>query len=144
MLDPETLRSLRKQVASCVTGDRALLDELLEEVRPLVGTSVSYSARDQVSHACPEAFAADLKGVWRKLAACAAPNARMVIRFGSINDRPVDPGSLIRSSIYGTEWRIDTVRNAGFSSTGRRQAPYFAGNLGPAIEELDVWCRLTR
>lgn len=103
---------------------------------------VSYSAEGQVRHDSPEAFADDLRGVWRELAACAAPDARMVIRFGSINDRPVDPSALVRSSIWGTAWRVETVKNAGLSSTGRRQAPYFAGNLGPAIEEVDVWCRL--
>jgi hypothetical protein len=35
VIDPETLGQLRTQVAGCVAGDRGLLDQLLEEVRPL-------------------------------------------------------------------------------------------------------------
>jgi SAM-dependent methyltransferase len=103
---------------------------------------VCYTAESQVGHRSPEAFAADLAAVWTRLAEHVAANARMVIRFGAINDRPVDPASIIRTSIMPTPWRIVHMRKAGLASSGRRQAISFRGMIPPAVEELDVYCRL--
>ena len=104
--------------------------------------TVCYTAEAQVGHRSPEAFAADLSVVWTRLAQHVAPDARLVIRFGAINDRPVDPASIIRASIMLTPWRVVHMRKAGLASSGRRQAISFSGMIPPAVEELDVYCRL--
>jgi hypothetical protein len=49
MLDPETLAELTAQIADRVAGDRALLDELLEEVRPLSTKQIRISPRSTTS-----------------------------------------------------------------------------------------------
>jgi hypothetical protein len=106
--------------------------------------AVCYTADAQVSHASPEKFAADLAIVWGRLAEHAAPDARMVIRFGAINDRPVDPRELVKASVAPTPWRVVYARKAGVASSGRRQAISFRRAVSPAVEEIDVYCRLTR
>jgi hypothetical protein len=103
---------------------------------------VSYTADTQVTHASPEKFAADLAKVWNRLADQAASDARMIVRFGAINDRPVDPVSIIRQSLQQTPWRVVHMRDAGLSSSGRRQASSFNEDVSPALEEVDISCRL--
>ena len=104
--------------------------------------SVCYTAEAQVDHGSPEKFANDLATVWSRLEPVAAADARMVIRFGAINDRPVDPADIVRASIAPTGWRIVHIRKAGVASRGRRQAETFRGAISPAVEEIDVYCRL--
>ncbi len=103
---------------------------------------VCYTAESQVGHRSPESFAADLAVVWTRLAKHVAADARMVVRFGAINDRPVEPASIIRASILPTPWRIVHMRKAGLASSGRRQAVSFREMIPPPVEELDVYCRL--
>jgi hypothetical protein len=103
---------------------------------------VSYTAESQISHGSPEKFADDLTKVWARLAEHAAPDARMVIRFGAINDRPLHPTTLIKASLAKTPWRAVKTFPAGFASSGRRQATSFNGGVAPALEEVDVHCRL--
>jgi hypothetical protein len=105
---------------------------------------VCYTADAQVSHASHDRFAADLGTVWRGLANHAAPGARLVIRFGAINDRPIDPEALIKTSLAGTNWRVVYKRSAGGATNGRRQVVSFRGNVAPAIDEVDVFCKLVR
>jgi hypothetical protein len=64
----------------------------------------------------------------------------MVVRFGAINDRKVDPRELIRDSFDNSPWRMVTLRSAGSASIGKRQADQFASST--AIEEYDVWATL--
>jgi hypothetical protein len=59
---------------------------------------VCYSAQTQVTHGSPEKFAADLRLVWEQLARHCSPDARLVVRFGAINDRPVFSVALRRCS----------------------------------------------
>jgi hypothetical protein len=49
LLDPDTLAALRVEVQNSVTGDRHLLEELLEEVRPLVSTQHRIQPRSTTS-----------------------------------------------------------------------------------------------
>lgn len=103
---------------------------------------VEYPTEDQLSHASPERFAADMGLVFNRLVPYCSKRARMVIRFGSINDRPVDALKLTRAALRQSGWRIDKVRSAGIASAGRRQMESFATTLQPARTEYDVWCSL--
>ncbi len=66
----------------------------------------------------------------------------MVIRFGAINDRPVDPIAMVKSSLDGSGWKINTIRPAGTALDGRRQAATFVNAKRPRSQEMDVYCKL--
>ncbi len=101
--------------------------------------TVDYTNRDQVAHSSVENFIFDLHQVWRNAALVCVENARMVIRFGSIRHRRVDPLELIKSSLHNSGWRIMTVRKAGTASEGRRQADTFLPNKSSPTVEYDIW-----
>jgi hypothetical protein len=104
---------------------------------------VNYSRGGQISHNGPEAFIQDLRAVWSNLAAIARPDARLVIRFGGINERRhVKPLALLKESLHHTPWRTKTIIPAGSASRGRRQAETFFADQQKAIEEHDLWARL--
>ena len=103
---------------------------------------VVYTSKQQVRHSSPAEFAEDLSLVWNALQEAAAPDAKLVFRFGAINDRPVSAKRIARTSLRGTRWRIDEVRSAGRACYGRRQAQYFRRTSKPALTEIDVWCSL--
>lgn len=100
---------------------------------------VDYSNREQIVHSSAENFAADLNAVWVNAANFCAERARMVIRFGSINDRQVNAINLVRDSLDGSGWRIVTLRNAGTATEGKRQADAFLRTKSQAVVEYDVW-----
>ena len=100
---------------------------------------VDYSTQGQISHAGPEVFALQLREVWRNIGVLCAAGARMVVRFGAINDRKVDALELLKLSLQGSGWEIVNVQSAGSASRGRRQALHFAPSGKGAIEEYDVW-----
>ena len=60
---------------------------------------VDYDAGSQLKHSNPAVFASQLRAVWQNVSAVVSRDARMVIRFGSINDRPVDPRTIIKESL---------------------------------------------
>src|SRR5208337_4652015 len=86
---------------------------------------VNYLCDGQMRHSSPTDFAEDLSLVWNSLAEAAAPDAKLVFRFGAINDRPVSARKLARDSLRGTRWRIDEIRSAGRASYGKKQARSF-------------------
>jgi len=104
---------------------------------------VDYSMAGQLAHSGPEVFADQLRQVWANVGAVCAPGARMVIRFGAINDRKVEPLPLLLTSLAGSGWEVLDVRPAGTAARGRRQALHFARTRSRALEEHDVravWC----
>jgi hypothetical protein len=105
------------------------------------GTSdVCYSNENQLSHGSRKEFADGLRKVWVNCAAVAGPGAKMIIRFGAINDRKLDPREFVKDSLANTDWRILTGRTAGSASGGRRQANQFGSeDSTPPIAEYDVW-----
>jgi hypothetical protein len=103
---------------------------------------VSYSSDGQMRHSSPADFAEDLFLVWSSLAEAAAPDAKLVFRFGAINDRPVSVKQLVCASLRGSRWQVDDIRSAGRASYGRRQAQSFNRSSKPAMTEIDVWCSL--
>src|SRR5450631_4398866 len=96
----------------------------------------------QVSHSSPINFANALKSVWQNIIPISHTNVHMVIRFGGINDRKADPLAIIKQSLERTQWVIDKIESAGFSSAGRRQALHFSNPNKKPLEEYDIWVSL--
>ena len=109
------------------------------------GTSdVCYSNENQLSHGSRKEFADGLRKVWVNCATVARPGAKLIIRFGAINDRKLDPRELVKDSLANTDWRILTGRDAGSASGGRRQANQFGPeDSTPALAEYDLWAEKT-
>ncbi len=96
----------------------------------------------EIDHGSADAFAGDLRKVWSGLATCATETARLVIRFGGIADRDVNPVKLLKTSLMDSGWRLTTVVSAGDANAGRRQATQFVHG-GPAPkEEHDFYAEL--
>ncbi|MBL0869723.1 MAG: DNA modification methylase [Phycisphaerales bacterium] len=103
--------------------------------------TVDYSNAHQLAHTSQTVFGDGLRQVWSNCASVAKPGCRLVVRFGAINDRKVDPAQLIKESLQDSAWRLLTLRNAGSASAGKRQADTFVSSSDP-IEEYDVWATL--
>ncbi|HOI07219.1 MAG TPA: DNA methyltransferase [Deltaproteobacteria bacterium] len=101
--------------------------------------AVDYTNHTQIAHSSPEDFATDLRQVWRNAENVCAEDAKMVIRFGGITDRHVDPLNLIKSSLNDSGWRITTIREAGSATEGKRQADAFLRTKSKPMVEYDVW-----
>lgn len=106
--------------------------------------TVEYRQPDQLSHESPEHFAEQLGLIWRNVAAACADGAQYAIRFGGIHDRRAAPRSILMDSFEasGRRMRVTTIRSAGLSSVGKRQADQFKRKLNAPIEELDYFIRL--
>jgi len=100
----------------------------------------NYAEAEQLSHASADAFADDLAKVWNNVARRASEDCNLVVRFGAINDRKVDPVELLRNSLSDSGWRITTIHPAGRPPRGRRQADHF-GTTSDILDEYDVWAR---
>ncbi len=72
-----------------------------------------------------------------------ASGASLVIRFGGITDRRVDPLGLIEESLVDTRWKIFNAEDAGSASHGKRQADLFLRNRSQPVTEYDIWARLS-
>lgn len=107
-------------------------------------SEVQYTSESQLQHTSPEEFAEQLSDVWENVGRSAVPGAHMVVRFGGIHDRNVDPRDLLRESVRSTEcgWRLVTTRSAGLATTGKRQAQQFRRQLKTPMEEYDAFLRL--
>lgn len=101
---------------------------------------VHYSMENQIRHTSPELFADQLRRVWRHTGQACVPGARMVIRFGAINDRKADPRQVIALSLEGSGWKTIAIASAGSAAMGRRQAAHFGRTRTTPLEEFDVWC----
>lgn len=88
----------------------------------------------EIAHSSANSFADELRKVWIGLASHAAADAKLVVRFGGIADRDVDPTELLKASLQNSGWRLTTVVSAGNANAGRRQATQFV-HRGPAPKE---------
>jgi hypothetical protein len=100
---------------------------------------VDYSYGIQLSHRTLDVFVADLKKVWQNVADVSDDHARLVFRFGAINDRLLDPRDVIFQSLKDTPWRLRTIVDAGTARLGKRQSDLFVCRPEPPIVELDAW-----
>ena len=105
-------------------------------------STVDYTQQGQLLHSSQDQFAADLAKVWRRVGDVCLPNATMVVRFGTIHDRVINPLELLGASLDLSDWKITNVNPAGSARDGRRQADHFVRNGGPASPEYDVWAAL--
>jgi hypothetical protein len=104
---------------------------------------VHYATTGQLEHSSPEAYGRQLQKVWQNAASVCRSKARMVIRFGGIRDRDVEPRDLIQLSLRDSGWRLLTVHQAGTASLGKRQAESFLAESSNPVSEYDVWATLS-
>lgn len=106
--------------------------------------TTTYRQPRQLSHGSATEFAEQLAEVWTNVARACAPGAKMMIRFGGIHDRKVQPKAIMLDALHGARarLRILTVRSAGLSSRGKRQADQFKRPLEKPMEELDFHIRI--
>jgi hypothetical protein len=99
----------------------------------------------ELTHNSPISFSEQLSRVWRNIEGACAPDAKLVCRFGGINDRSVAPLDILKASFKNTGWRLVTIRHAGTANNGRRQAAQFGvrGSSTPR-KEYDIYARLLR
>jgi hypothetical protein len=106
---------------------------------------VNYSTKSQVKHYSEKIFIEDLAKVWTNTANVCNPNAKLIIRFGSLPSKSEKtPSELIKESIRKADcgWQIRTIRNAGQPKESNRQANQFKNATGNYVEEIDVFAIL--
>lgn len=96
----------------------------------------------ELSHGGPKEFARQLRQVWANVAKVSTRNARLVIRFGGINDRENDPREILKDSLANTPWATSTIRSAGSARDGKRQSEQFQKDSKSPVLELDAYARL--
>ena len=105
-------------------------------------STVEYAKRGQLSHRGRNEFIADLREVWANVGQYCKQGAKLVVRFGSIGDRPLeDPARLVVESLDGTGWSATGIRHADNAANGKRQAYTFRRKLANARDEVDVWAQ---
>ncbi len=104
---------------------------------------VDYDHEGQISHHS-DRFIKDLSEVWRSIAQRCLPAARLIIRFGFLPSLPVDAKAMLTESLRNADagWKILTLRQAGTSSYGNRQAEQFGSVTLAAGDEFDLYARL--
>lgn len=101
--------------------------------------TVDYTNQNQVVHSGAERFIADLHQVWCNAYSVCTNDAKLVIRFGGITDRNIDPLQLITASFTQTGWEVFSIVNAGSASQGKRQADAFLRKITKPLNEYDIW-----
>lgn len=104
-------------------------------------SDVAYSIKGQIQHYSVEQFTKELAKVWSRIAEFCESGAKMVIRFGALPSRALDSKKLISKSISlaNAGWKIKTIRSAGSSLKGYRQALQFGSVSQVALEEYDIY-----
>src|SRR5258708_30808147 len=87
-------------------------------------TRLRYGSTPQVCHRSQQTFAKSLGRVWKNIDSVADDNLKLVVRFGAIRSRNVDPVSLFSESLEssGIRWRIQTRVSCDSATNGQRQA----------------------
>lgn len=94
----------------------------------------------QLEHTGADHFSAEMGRVWKNVAARSSKNARLIIRFGGIHDREVEPMDVLRASLVDSGWRMVTAKAVPDSDRGRRQVRQFQASPKKGITEHDVYC----
>ena len=100
---------------------------------------VDYGNHCQLAHSSPDDFVDDLRAVWRNAATVCSEQATLVIRFGGITDRKVNPLDLIKATLKDSGWTLQTIRDAGSATDGKRQADAFLRTRTTPLSEYDGW-----
>jgi hypothetical protein len=94
----------------------------------------------ELAHTDPDDFASSLAKVWKAAAEVCADGARLLCRFGGIQDRKQDPREILEQSFRDSGWRLSTIRGAGSSKDGKRQAAQFGQRVSKVPrDEFDVY-----
>ncbi len=106
--------------------------------------TVPYGGEHQLSHASPREFATSLSKVWNNCGEVLRRSGRLIIRFGAIGSRDIDPRVLIDESLSLSEhswsiYRTVPVRNA---RPEKRQAHHM-GTGTAALREYDFFVKPT-
>ena len=104
---------------------------------------VAYGQREgDMEHTNPDAFASQLRQVWKSAYEAAVPSATLVCRFGGIRDRNAEPLEIIKESLKGSGWSMLTLRSAGDANKGKRQAHQFGSRVATSPRrEYDIYAR---
>lgn len=107
--------------------------------------TVCYGRHSQITHGSKASFIRELSKVWAQIALVSKPMAHLIIRFGGLPSYKSEPSEILKESIYMADsgWKITTIRSAGFSAKGYRQAEQF-GKVGEGIEEIDLYAVLRK
>lgn len=101
--------------------------------------TVDYSMHEQIEHSSPSTYASQLQQVWHNVAMVSSPNARLIIRFGAINDRRPEPLPMLLQSLWDADWKVESLEPAGSAAEGRRQSLHFSCSKNRPLAEYDVW-----
>lgn len=106
---------------------------------------VDYSESNQLCYGTKESFIQELAKVWKNITKNCAPDAQLVIRFGSLPSKPYSPFEILQESIDRANcgWEHCSTYNAGIPKVGRRQSEQFGKNMGTAQKEIDYYAVLT-
>jgi hypothetical protein len=105
--------------------------------------AVEYTQRaSDFAHSSPELFSEQLRTVWVNTSRMCRPGARLVCRFGGIPDRKHDCLEIAKRSFSQSGWRLMTLKPAGNSLDGRRQAAQFGDKQRFPREEYDLYAKL--
>lgn len=104
---------------------------------------VIYQYSNQMTHSSPTDYSEQLSSIWSNIARACLPGAKLMIRFGGIHVRKAKPKDIMLASLRETKNQLCllTVRSAGLSSSGKRQAEQFKRVLQKPIEEFDFYVR---
>lgn len=107
--------------------------------------SIDYSISNQLSHGTKETFIGELSKVWKNITKACAPNAQLIIRFGSLPSKTCNPLEILQKSIdlANCGWEHYSTYSAGTPKIGRRQSEQFGDNMGTAQKEIDYYAVLT-
>lgn len=103
---------------------------------------VVYISQEQLQHTGADLFAQQLSYVWKNLESVSLEGTQMIIRFGGIHDRKVEPLELLNKSLNQTRWKVHSVHEAGSAEAGRRQALHFSIPNKGTLAEHDVCASL--
>lgn len=94
----------------------------------------------QLEHSGAVHFAAEMGRVWKNVSDQTAMDARLIIRYGGIHDRDVEPMDVLKRSLVDSGWKMKTAKVVPDSDCGRRQVRQFQAEPQKAITEHDVYC----
>jgi hypothetical protein len=94
----------------------------------------------QLEHTGADHFASEMGRVWTNVASHTTRSARLIIRYGGINDRDAEPMDVLKKSLADSGWKMVTAKEVPDSDSGRRQVRQFQAEPKKAITEHDVYC----
>lgn len=101
---------------------------------------VEYSSSKQICHSTRDIFSSELAKTWKNVADVCNSGANLIIRFGSLPCSPCNPSEVLQSSLDKADcgWETQSIKFAGTSANGKRQAEQFLKVLSKASNEIDL------